>query len=358
MEIIENSSPALLLVDDEPEVLETLKLWLEGEGYSIYTATSKNEALKILEEYSIAVCLIDLKMGEENGLEISTELKKADALIKIVILTGYPSYESAIDAIKMGVFDYVSKASEEQEILQKIENAVATRQKEINAKTEGSGDGKDIVLVCHHMMINEGFEKFCREEPNYNLMHTYHSFDYIKASDFNHRASLVLLCVTCNQSHLGQLDKTFPDLGLYFPNASLVMLNSQFNEDEQIELIKAGVKGFLPKNILRADMKKAFEDILDGQLWVSRKVTHRLLTELLTKTAKTKYKKPENVYHLSRREIEIIQAMASGLSNYEISNKLFISEKTVKAHIYHIFKKMTVKSRTQAIVKAKEAHII
>ena len=347
-----------MLVDDEPSVLQTFKQWLEGEGYSVYTAISKKEALKILEEYSIAVVLIDLKMGEEDGLEISEELKKADALIKVIIITGYPSYESAIDAIKMGIFDYVSKSSDDSDILKKIANAVETRQKEIADKTEGSGDSKNIILVCHHMMIQEGFEKFCRDEPGYNLMHTYHSLDYIKTSDFNHKASLILLCTSCNQSHLGHLEKTFSSLNLYFPNACLVMINSQFNDEEQIELIKLGVKGFLPKNILKETMKKSFEGILTGEFWASRKVTQRLLSELLVKATKTKYKKPENVYHLSGREIEILQAMASGLSNYAISNKLFISEKTVKAHIYHVFKKMGVKSRTQAILKAKEAHII
>ena len=355
---MENPSQSLLLVDDEPSVLETFKQWLEGEGYSVYTAASQKEAVKILEDSTVAVCLIDLKMGEENGLEIAKELKKADALIKVIIFTGYPSYESAIDAIKSGIFDYVSKTSEGEEILQKIENAVETRQREIAEKTAGPGDRKNIILVCHHEMIKEGFDKFCREEPGYHLMHTYHSIDYIKTSDFNHKASLVLLCMACNQNHLGHLEKTFSTLNLYFPNASLVVINSQFSDEEQVELIKLGIKGFLPKNILRENMKKAFENVLEGQFWVSRDVTQRLLNELLEKTSRMKYKKPENVYHLSGREIEILQAMASGLSNFAISNKLFISEKTVKAHIYHIFKKMGVKSRTQAIVKATEAHII
>jgi len=61
---------------------------------------------------------------------------------------------------------------------------------------------------------------------------------------------------------------------------------------------------------------------------------------------------------LTNREIEILQALASGLSNFAISEKLFLSEKTVKTHTHHIFKKMQVKSRTQAAMKAMEFHII
>jgi DNA-binding NarL/FixJ family response regulator len=353
---MENQS--LLLVDDEPEVLKSFQFWLEDEGYTVFSATSKEEAMKILEEYPIAVCLIDLKMKEEDGLQVSRELKRIDDLLKVIIVTGYPTYETAIDAMKMGVFDYVSKSSDSQDILKRINKAAEVRKNEISTKCGSSVGGQSIILVCNHAMIREGFEKFCREEPAYSLMHSYHSFDYIKSSDFNNRASLVLLCMTCNQKHMETPEKMFSQLRIYFPLARMMMLNSQFSDEEKMELIKLGVKGFLPKNTNREKMKSAFEAVLSGQMWVSRKVTQRLLSELLAKTSDIKYRNPENQYNLSNREVEILQAMASGLSNLEIANKLYISEKTVKAHIYHIFKKMGVKSRTQAIMKAVEAHII
>ena len=350
--------PTLLVIDDEPTVRETFKLWLEEEGYIVYTAAAKMEALKILEEYSIDVCLVDLRLGVEDGLEVSKELKKADTLLKIIILTGFPSYETAIDAMKIGIFDYISKGEEDQGILQKIKRAVEARQKEINAKHEFTGYRKNIILVCNHMMIQEGFEKFCRDENDYHLMHTYHSLDYIKPNDFNHKAALVLLCMSCNQEHLKDPKNVMAALYLYFPNAAVLITNSQFTDLEKLQLIKLGVKGFLSKNISKEDIKKALEAVLKGEFWIPQELTHRLLAELLKKTSEIKYKKPENVYQLSRREIEIIKAMASGLSNFEIGAKLYISQKTVKAHIYHVFKKMGVKSRTQAIVKAVEAHII
>jgi DNA-binding NarL/FixJ family response regulator len=350
--------PTLLVIDDEPTVRETFKLWLEEEGYIVYTASGKMEAQKILEQYSIAVCLVDLRLEDENGLDISKDLKKADSLVKIIILTGYPSYETAIDAMKIGIFDYISKTEEDQSILQKIKKAVEARENEINAKDEQADYRKNIVLVCNHMMIQEGFENFCRDETDYHLMHTYHSIDYIKSNDFNHKAALVLVCMTCNQGYLKHPKKAMTDLHLYFPNASVLIMNCQYTDLEKIQLVKLGAKGFLPKNLSKGDIKMAFDAVLKGEYWIPHELTHRLLAELLKKNSEIKYKKPENIYQLSRREIEILQAMASGLSNFEISAKLFISQKTVKAHIYHIFKKMVVKSRTQAIVKAVEAHII
>ncbi|HSQ35804.1 MAG TPA: response regulator transcription factor, partial [Candidatus Binatia bacterium] len=99
--------------------------------------------------------------------------------------------------------------------------------------------------------------------------------------------------------------------------------------------------------------------IRDGQIWISRTLSHRLLSELLDDTRPGLiYKKPLNNFNLTDREIEILQALASGLSNFAISEKFFLSEKTVKTHTHHIFRKMAVNSRTQAVLKAMEFHII
>jgi len=333
-------------------------MWLEDEGFAVYTASTKDEAIKMLEEYPIAICLIDLKMKGEDGIQLSRELKKIDDQLKIIILTGYPSYETAIEAMKTGVFDYISKSSENKEILERIQKAVDARQKEIAIKTGKQSGGHGLLLICHHAMIKEGFEKFCQEETTYNLLYTYHSFDFVKNTDFSINASLILTCGQCNQKHLANPSKTISQLISYFPNGRIIMINCQFTDEEKMEFLKLGVKGFLAQNITMEKMKSAFDAVLTGQMWVSRRVTHHLLSDLLSKTSDITYKNPGSKYQLSTREVEILQAMASGLSNHEIADKLFISEKTVKAHIYHIFRKMAVKSRTQAIIKAVEAHII
>ena len=84
-----------------------------------------------------------------------------------------------------------------------------------------------------------------------------------------------------------------------------------------------------------------------------------MLSELLEDThPELTYKKPDNDFCLTNREIEILKALASGLSNLAISEKLFLSEKTVKTHTHNIFRKMEVKTRTQAVMKAMEFHII
>jgi len=349
----------LLLIDDEPDILEAYKIMLEENGYPVLTAAGKNDALKVLEEYTIAVCLVDLKLKDGDGLQVSRELYRVDPLIKIIIITAYPTYETAVDAMKMGVFDYISKTEDPRVLLRKIENALEVRGAEISKKSSPSLlQKKNIVLVCGHGLNQGGIENFCRENPSYRLVKTFRSCSYIKPGDFDGGVALLLLCKSCyNPKQSLEPETLFSRLHSLFPNAGFAMIDSDFSDEEKYEFLQYGVRGFI-EDIGKESMKKAFDLITKGQLWVSRAVSSRLLIELLERLGNRAFKNNNDVYRLSRREVEMLQAMASGLSNIEISSKFFISENTVKIHINHIFRKLAVKSRTQAVMKAKEAGII
>ena len=354
-----HKKPQLLIVDDDREVLKSLQLWLKNEGFKVFTAADKKQAKEIVKKENIAVCLVDLRLKSEDGLRISAELKSLDELLRIIIITGYPTYESAIDAMKTGLFDYLSKSTDNDAILGKINAAVKERDMELAQKEEGDKSKLNIILIGHHLLIKEGLENFFSENSEYRLLHTFKAFDYVKKSDFNLDAALLLVCASCNHVFLANPEKMFASLKIVFPNAKMVVINCDFNDDKKRELIRCGAKGFLPANISKSNLKKALDCILGGQIWISRELSHQLLNELLEDTnSEIIYKKPVNTFNLTNREIEILQALASGLSNYAISEKLFLSEKTVKTHTHHIFRKMEVNSRTQAVMKAMEFHIL
>jgi DNA-binding NarL/FixJ family response regulator len=354
-----HEKPQLLIVDDDPEVLKSLQLWLKNEGFSVFTASDKNQAKEIIKKENIAVCLVDLRLKNEDGLRISAELKSLDELLRIIIITGYPTYESAIDAIRTGVHDYISKSTDNDAILRKINTAVEERDRELAQKENSDKNKYKIILIGHHLLVKEGLENFFSENTEYCLQHTYHAFDYVKKSDFNLETALLLICAHCNQIFLENPENMFASLKIVFPNAKMIIINCDYNDDKKRELIRCGAKGFLPANIGKANLKKALDCILGGQIWISRELSHRLLSELLEDSnPEIAYKKPVNTFGLTNREIEILQALASGLSNFAISEKLFLSEKTVKTHTHHIFRKMEVKTRTQAVMKAMEFHII
>ena len=214
-----------------------------------------------------------------------------------------------------------------------------------------------IILACHHTMIREGFLKFCLDDNQYSLEKSFHSINHIRKEDFNPDTGLVLICDDCNRRQLDDPDRFLPQLSLYFPGSKLVIINSECEQDEMIRLITLGIKGFFPKKFSPEDIKKAFKALSEGETWVSRRLTDGLLNRLIRETTDLKLSDPENRFNLSAREIEIIKAMAAGLSNHEIGDKLYISEKTVKAHAHHIFKKMGVKNRIQAVMKARQNNL-
>lgn len=348
----------ILIIDDDEGVLRSFKLWLQNEGFIVFTAPGREKALQVIRRNKIDVALVDLKLKEDNGLAISQELRGLDEQIRIIMITGYPTYETAIDAMKSGISDYISKSSDNETILGRIRSVIREREAQMLDKKQDISRLRNLALVCHHLLIKEGLDTFCKDHAEYNVLQSFHSFAYIKKSDFSQNVSLVLLCAECNAAWFDKPEEIFPFLKLYFPNGRIIVINSSFDDDRKGELLRRGVKGFFPENINKSTLKKALDAVYDGQIWISRELTNKLLSALLEDTGEIVYSKPANIYDLSNREIELLQAMASGLSNYEISEKLFISEKTVKTHINNIFKKMGVNSRTQAVIKALEQHII
>ncbi len=354
-----NEKPGLLIVDDDPEVLKSLQIWLKNEGFRVFTASDKPQAQDVIRMEEIAVCLVDLHLKNEDGLRLAAEMKALDEFLKIIVITGYPSYESAIDAMRTGIFDYISKSTENDAILRKLHAAVEERQRQMTDKQNNGQARFNVVLLGHHQLVREGLENFFKENPEFHLLHVYYSFDYLKKNDFNLETALVLVCSSCNQEYLNDPEGFFSRLKLVFPNAKPVIINCTCDDRQKKEFLRRGVKGFLPTNIGKSTLKKALGCIMTGQVWVSRELSHQLLSELLEDTSpELIYKKPVDTFNLTDREIEVLKALASGLSNLAISEKLFLSEKTVKTHTHNIFQKMMVKTRTQAVMKGLEFHII
>lgn len=354
-----NEKPSLLIVDDDPEVLKSFQLWLKNEGFRVFTAADKEQAVEIIKKESIDACLLDLRLKNEDGIHISAALKSLDEHLRIIIITGYPTFEGAVEAMKTGIFDYISKSTDNDAILRKVHHAVEDRAGEIARKKETARNKFGIVLIGHHVLVREGLENFFKESREYCLQHVYPSCAYVKKGDFNLDTAMLLICASCNLDFLTNPEPTLGSLKTVFPNAKMVVINCDYDDEKKRDMIRCGVKGFFPASIGKASLKKALDCIRNGQIWISRTLSHRLLSELLEDTKPgIVYKKPLNTFDLTKREIEILHALASGLSNYAISEKLFLSEKTVKTHTHHIFRKMDVKTRTQAVMKAMEHHII
>lgn len=111
------NSEQILVVEDDQTLRERLSLSFTKAGYFCLTAESTIQAFDILASSKIDWCLCDLKLGDRSGTEVVDYINQNKLKIKIVMLTGYGSIVSAVECIKSGVSDYLSKPVSFQEIL-------------------------------------------------------------------------------------------------------------------------------------------------------------------------------------------------------------------------------------------------
>ncbi len=106
--------PQILLVDDEPDLLTGLKRSLANRlpDVTVLTAGGGSEALRILAREDVALVLMDIMMGETNGLEILDRIHEMDPELTVIMMTGYGTIELAVDAIRRGAWDFVTKPLE------------------------------------------------------------------------------------------------------------------------------------------------------------------------------------------------------------------------------------------------------
>ena len=99
---------AVLVVDDEPGVRESLRFLL-SPSYRVRTVSSGEEALEALRTEPIDVVLLDLTMPGIGGVETLGRIREIDQAVEVVIITGYFSYQSAVEALRLRAFDYITK---------------------------------------------------------------------------------------------------------------------------------------------------------------------------------------------------------------------------------------------------------
>ncbi len=125
----------LLIVDDELSVRDSLNKWFREEGYEVHVAEDANEALTRMAETKFDAALLDIKMRGTDGIELQKKLHEIDPELISIMMTGYASVETAVEALKNGAYDYVTKPLDPDEIAHIIKNALSHRRvKEENVR--------------------------------------------------------------------------------------------------------------------------------------------------------------------------------------------------------------------------------
>ncbi len=115
---------SILVVDDEKSQREILEMILSGEGYDVTTASSGEAAMKFVADRKFDLVLTDLKMTGMSGLDLLKELTDFDKSIIVLLLTAHGTVDSAVDALRLGAFDYLQKPYDREKLLDTISRAL------------------------------------------------------------------------------------------------------------------------------------------------------------------------------------------------------------------------------------------
>ncbi|WP_448683721.1 sigma-54-dependent response regulator transcription factor AlgB [Pseudomonas nicosulfuronedens] len=99
----------ILLVDDESAILRSFRYCLEDEGYSVATASSAQQAENLLQRQVFDLCFLDLRLGEDNGLDVLAQMRVQAPWMRVVIVTAHSAVDTAVDAMQAGAADYLVK---------------------------------------------------------------------------------------------------------------------------------------------------------------------------------------------------------------------------------------------------------
>jgi DNA-binding NtrC family response regulator len=120
-------NPMLLLVDDDRQVLEAMADWLRSQGFELDTATTQADALEQMRQKTYDLLLADVRLGDGDGFDLLEQSRRNWPATQVMLMTGYGTPDGAIEAIRAGAFDYLTKPLIDDELRMAIERALSQR---------------------------------------------------------------------------------------------------------------------------------------------------------------------------------------------------------------------------------------
>lgn len=151
----------ILVIDDEAGIRSSLKGILEDEGYTIKTVVSGEDALKLLQGENFDLILLDIWLPQMNGIEILEKIKKMDENSQVVMISGHGSVETAVQAIKLGAYDFLEKPLSLEKVILTVKNALMQKKLE-----EENIQLRESVRLKHHLIGQSHPIQKLRDEIN------------------------------------------------------------------------------------------------------------------------------------------------------------------------------------------------
>ncbi len=203
-----------------------------------------------------------------------------------------------------------------------------------------------VIIADDHVLFREGTRNLIEQEKDMEVIG--------EAND----GSEAIKLVTELSPHVVLMDIAMPGVNgieatrqikASQPSTAVLILTAYDNDQYIIALLEAGAAGYLLKNVSGKDLVNAIRAVHAGEAVLHPTIAQKVFSHF---GAGREPGKPAQLAELSEREMEILRLAAKGMSNQDIAGKLFLSRRTVQAHLGNIFRKMDVGSRTEAVLQA------
>ena len=213
-----------------------------------------------------------------------------------------------------------------------------------------------VLIVDDQSLVRAGFRMILDAEPEMEVVGEAsdgrEAVDQVRAL----RPDVVLMDI--RMPNLDGLEATRRILDTPGEAPRILMLTT-FDLDEYVyEALRAGASGFLLKDTPPEQLVAAIHVIAQGEALLSPSITRRVISEFVKGTGPQPQAQFPRLADLTARELEVMKAIARGLSNAEIAKELFVSETTVKTHVAHVLMKLQLRDRVQAVVLAYESGLV
>ncbi len=195
-----------------------------------------------------------------------------------------------------------------------------------------------IIIVDDHQVLLDSLESLINSMDNIEVVACLKDPRNVEIFLDNHQIDI--LVSDFNMPHMSGVDLCL-SLKSKFPDLKVLLLTMVEDADQIRDAIRAGVSGYILKKTGKDELQKAINQIYHGSKYYSEDVLNTLL---LDKTDDLNDNKPQNIENLTQREIEVLKLIAVELSTFQISEKLFLSIKTIETHRASLMKKLKTKS--------------
>ncbi|MBA7674552.1 Transcriptional regulatory protein DegU [subsurface metagenome] len=203
-----------------------------------------------------------------------------------------------------------------------------------------------ILIADDHAVVREGTRQILEQEPDLEVVAE--AIDGEEAVKFAGSFEPDLAIIDIAMPKVDGIEATKQIKALY-PNITVLILTAYDDDQFVFGLLEAGAAGYLLKSVRGKELVDAVRQVHAGESVLHPAIARKVLNRFVAAQDKSDVRK-EKV--LSERETEVLQLATQGLSNQEIADRLFLSLRTVQAHVGHIFNKLQVSSRTEAVVRA------